>query len=245
MRMISTILAVALSALCTPSIVACKEPALGTPMPPASASAATSLREASTFAGTVLETMDSGGYTYIKLSTPEGERWAAVSLAKVKVGDPVTIVDATVMTDFEAKSLGRKFDRIIFGTLGGAPPPVSAHGGKRSDSRQSMAQIPKPSGADGRTVAEVWAERVELKDKQVAVHGKVVKFNSGIMGKNWLHLQDGTGTQEASNFDLAVTTNDQAAVGDVIVVRGVVHVDKDFGAGYSYPVLVEEAKIER
>jgi len=241
----STIIALIVSALCTPGIVACKEPAPGAPVPPASAPAAASLGETSTVAGTVLETMDSGGYTYIKLSTPEGERWAAVSLAKVKVGDPVTIVNAAVMTDFEAKSLGRKFDRIIFGNLGGASMPVSPRGGKRSDSMQSMAQIAKPAGADGRTVAEVWAKRAQLKDKQVALHGKVVKFNSGIMGKNWIHLQDGTGTQEASNFDITITTSDEAAVGDVIVVRGVVHIDKDFGAGYSYPVLVEEAKIER
>ena len=240
----STILAVVLSASCTLGVVACKESAQGTATPPAPTSAAAPLGDTSTFAGSVLETMDSGGYTYIKLSTQEGERWAAVSLAKVKVGDPVTIVNAAVMYDFEAKSLGRKFDQIIFGTLGGSMPS-SPRAGKRTESVENIGPIPKLAGADGHTVAEVWAERAQLKDKPVSLRGKVVKFNRGIMGKNWLHLQDGTGTHEASDFDLTVTTNDEATVGDIVVVRGVVHVDKDFGAGYSYPVLVEDAKVEK
>jgi len=241
----STILAMVLSASCTLGVVACRESAQSTPAPPAPTLAPASFGNTGTFAGTVLETMDAGGYTYLKLSTPKGERWAAVSLAEVKVGDPVTIVNATVMNDFEAKSLGRTFDQIIFGNLGGSMPSFP-HGAKRSENVQNIGPIPKSAGADGRTVAEVWAERVPLKDKPVSLRGKVVKFNRGILGKNWLHLQDGTGTQEASNFDLTVTTNnDEAEVGDVVVVRGVVHVDKDFGAGYSYPVLIEDAKIEK
>jgi hypothetical protein len=240
----STILAMVLSASCTLGVAACKEPAQGAPQKSAPTSRPASFGNTGTFAGTVLETMDAGGYTYLKLSTPEGERWAAVSLAEVKVGDPVTIMNATVMNDFEAKSLGRMFDQIIFGNLGGSMPSFP-QGGKRSENVQNIGPIPKSAGADGRTVAEVWAERVPLKDKPVSLRGKVVKFNPNILGKNWMHLQDGTGTQEASNFDLTVTTNDEAKVGDVVVVRGVVHVDKDFGAGYSYPVLVEDAKIEK
>ena len=77
------------------------------------------------------------------------------------------------------------------------------------------------------------------------MRGQVVKSNGGIMGKNWLHVQDGSGTQDAANFDLTVTTGDEAKVGDVVVVHGTVQVDKDFGAGYSYPVLVEDAKVTK
>jgi hypothetical protein len=194
--------------------------------------------------GKVLETMDSGGYTYIKLSMPQGEVWAAVSPAMVTVGESVTIVDAMVMHNFDARSLGRKFDQIIFGNLAGSAssPP---HGSTPQESVPTTRQVEKASGADGRTVAEVWAQRMELKDKPVALRGQVVKFNGAIMGRNWLHLQDGTGTPAASNFDLVVTSHDTVKVGDVIVVRGVVHVDKDFGAGYAYPVVVEDAKIEQ
>ena len=77
----------------------------------------------------------------------------------------------------------------------------------------------------------------------MTIRGKVVKYNGGIMGKNWLHLRDGSGKAEANDNDLTVTSQDTAAVGDVVVVKGVVRVDKDFGAGYAYPVIVEDAKI--
>ena len=75
--------------------------------------------------------------------------------------------------------------------------------------------------------------------------GKVVKANSSIMGRNWIHIRDGSGAREKKDDDLTVTTQDGAAVGDIVVVKGVVHVDRDFGAGYSYPVVVEDAKVTR
>ena len=196
------------------------------------------------YAGKVLETMDSGGYTYVKLSTSEGEIWGAVLPAKVKVGDSVTIVDGVVMTDFEAKSLGRKFDRIVFGNLAGTAPSAP-HGSARQETMAATTEVRKAEGADGRTIAEIWEQRAQLAGKSVAVRGHVVKFNGGIMGKNWLHLQDGTGTQAASNFDITVTSADEAKVGDVVVARGTVRLDKDFGAGYAYPVLVEDAAISK
>jgi hypothetical protein len=105
-------------------------------------------------------------------------------------------------------------------------------------------KVAKASGADARTIAEVFAQRAALKEKGVTVRGKVVKFNSGIMGRNWLHIRDGSGTAGKDN-DLTVTTSDAAAVGDVVLVKGKVAVDKDFGAGYSYPVIVEEAKLSK
>ena len=96
-----------------------------------------------------------------------------------------------------------------------------------------------------RTVAEIHAQRAALKDKPVAVHGKVVKYMANVMGKNWLHVRDGSGTEAGKNNDLTVTTADDAAVGDVVTVRGAVHLDRDFGAGYAYGVIVEDAKLER
>jgi hypothetical protein len=237
---------------------------------PGSSAAAPDSDRGDTVTGTVLETMDSGGYTYLKLATPQGERWAAVSPAKVAVGDRVTIVNAAVMTDFQARSLGRTFDQIVFGNLGGAAPSSphgddgappagmdgaaphagmerSPHGagGVPSPDMHEGGAVARLAEADGRTVAEVWAQRRELDGKPVALRGRVVKLNRAIMGRNWLHVQDGSGTPDASNFDLAVTTGDDAQVGDVVVVRGVVHLDKDFGAGYAYPVIVEDAKIEK
>jgi hypothetical protein len=105
-------------------------------------------------------------------------------------------------------------------------------------------KVPKASGADARTVAEVFAQRTALKEKPVTVRGKVVKYNEQIMGRNWLHIRDGSGTAGKDN-DLTVTSAEKAAVGDVVVVKGTVRIDKDFGAGYSYPVIVEDAKLAK
>jgi hypothetical protein len=106
-------------------------------------------------------------------------------------------------------------------------------------------KVDKASGADARTVAEIHSQRTALKEKTVTVRGKVVKYNAAIMGKNWLHLRDGTGKADKGDHDITVTTGDQAAVGDVVTVKGVVRTDKDFGAGYAYPVIVEDAKVTK
>jgi hypothetical protein len=102
-------------------------------------------------------------------------------------------------------------------------------------------KVPKATGANAKTVAEVHAQKAQLKEKKVTVRGKVVKSNAGIMGKNWIHVRDGSGTQEKGDNDITVTSESAASVGEVLVITGVVRVDKDFGAGYAYPVIIEEA----
>jgi hypothetical protein len=142
----------------------------------------------------------------------------------------------------------------------GMPPPgMAAPGGQGMEPGAMAAQhaaaaagpedvgdvkVPKATGADARTVAEVWAQRAQLKEKGVTIRGKVVKLNENIMGKNWVHLRDGSGTAGKDN-DITVTTGDRVAVGDVVTAKGTVRVDKDFGAGYAYPVIVEDAKLSK
>lgn len=105
-------------------------------------------------------------------------------------------------------------------------------------------KVPKAVGANARTVAEIVTKRAELKDQAVLVRGKVVKFNPEIMGKNWVHLRDGSGSAADGSNDILVTTMASAKVGDVVTVQGIVRADKDFGAGYSYQVLIEEATLK-
>jgi hypothetical protein len=102
-------------------------------------------------------------------------------------------------------------------------------------------KVPKATGANARTISEIHAQKAQLKEKKVTVRGKVVKSNAGIMGKNWIHVRDGSGSQEKGDNDLTVTSESAASVGEVLVITGVVRVDKDFGAGYAYPVIIEEA----
>lgn len=189
--------------------------------------------------GEVLEVQEVESYTYLRLKTSEGETWAAVGKAPVVKGAQVVIENAMTMNDFESKSLKKNFKTIIFGTLGGAAG--AAHAAKPVD--VGDVKVSRATGANAYTVLEIVTKAKALKDKQVVVRGKIVKYNAGIMGKNWVHLRDGTGS-EGSN-DILVTTQNQAKAGDVVTVKGVVRNDKDFGAGYSYKVLIEEATLQK
>ena len=198
--------------------------------------------------GEVLETMDAGGYTYVRLKTAQGETWAAVNQAKIAKGAKVNIENAMTMTNFESKTLKKTFPTILFGTLGGSAAAATASAMPMTASKPAdlgPIKVAKASGANARTVADIVGKPADLKDKNVRVAGKVVKYNAGIMGKNWIHLQDGTGDAAKKTNDLLVTTTADAKVGDVVTVSGVVRLDKDFGSGYSYKVLVEDAKLQR
>jgi len=203
--------------------------------------------------GEVLEAKDVDAYTYLRLKTADGEIWAAVGKAAVKKGAAVTIEEPLMMTNFTSRTLNRTFDRIVFGKLAGAggpsaPAPAGAslgamHGGMPQPAAVGDVKVAKATGPGAKTVAEIVASRSELNGKTVAVRGKVVKYSPGIMGKNWLHLRDGSGSAADRTNDVVVTTQDEAKIGDVVLVRGVVHTDVALGAGYAYPVLVEEAKL--
>jgi len=194
-------------------------------------------------AGTVVETMNSGGYTYAKLDLGGGATaWVAGPETPLKVGAKIAKLDGTLMPNFRSETLNRTFDQIYFvGTYGmpGAAPDPHAAEAKTAPGAPAAAKVERAPG--GKTIAEIFAGKDALAGKPVAVRGNVVKVNNGIMGRNWIHLQDGTGA--AGTNDLTVTTSATAAKGDVVVVRGNVVINKDFGAGYSYPVLIEDAAI--
>jgi hypothetical protein len=97
--------------------------------------------------------------------------------------------------------------------------------------------------AEHKTVEALYQEKTNLSGHQVQLHGKIVKVNNAILNRNFLHLRDGTGN-EGSN-DLTITSQDTAEVGDEVVVTGTVTVDKDFGAGYTYPILLEQATVTK
>jgi hypothetical protein len=247
------------------------------PADPAAASGLAAPRAFADVTGVVEETFDAADYTYMRLRTPQGEVWAAVGKSAVKKGATVTVANAMPMDGFESKTLNRKFDRIVFGTLGepGAPasaenphaapgsaPMASGHGpaDDRKALEEVMAQhasaakgpenvgkidVKKAEGPDGKSVAELFAGKAALKGKEVAVRGKVVKYTPGVMGKNWIHLRDGSGSRAEKNDDVTVTTSETTALGDVVLVRGTVRLDVDLGSGYAYPVLIENATLAK
>ncbi len=200
--------------------------------------------------GPVLEHLDASPYVYLRIKTPKGEVWAAVPQAQIENGTKVTVFNPMRMTKFESTSLKRTFEEVYFGTLapaGGATAGQgdNPHAGIRSPTPVDIGKVPKATGADARTVAEVWAEKTSLAGKTVTIRAVVVKYNAGVMGKNWIHLQDGSGDPKQGTNDITVTSQEEAAIGDTVIITGTVRTDKDFGAGYTYPIIVEDAKVVR
>jgi len=90
------------------------------------------------------------------------------------------------------------------------------------------------------TISNLIANKQSFSGKVIKVKGRVTKFNPEIMGKNWVHVQDGS--EFNGGFDLTITTNDRVSVGDTLTFEGKIALDKDFGYGYFYSILMEEGK---
>jgi len=216
--------------------------------------------------GKVTETMNAGSYTYIQLDDGGKKIWAAGPQSNVAVGDEVSIPSGMVMEHFQSKTLGRTFDRIYFvdsievaGKSAG-PGPASAHAQADGSPHGDLSGMTAPDLSDhtkasagsvdltniqkadgGQTIAELFANKATLVGKEVRVRGRVIKYTPSVMGKNWLHLADGSGS--AGTNDLAVSTSGEAAVGKTVLVRGKLGTDKDLGFGYHYDVIIEDATV--
>ncbi len=260
LRLISTLTVFAMA-----SLAACSaKPAVPAPaanVAPVPTSAAlqpeashAALDNQATAEGTVAETMDAANYTYVRVKTASGELWAATSTFKVAVGDKVVVPLDNPMANFHSQSLKRDFPLIYFVpqvARDGQPLPVSApdqstappmtRTGQAPPAPAKVEPIAPPPG--GMSIADVWAKSASLGGKTVAVRGKVVKYNGAILGFNWIHIQDGSGTAKDGTNDITVTSTDTAALGDIVTITGTVVLDKDFGSGYSYAVLLQNARV--
>jgi ribosomal protein S17 len=198
--------------------------------------------------------MDAASYTYVRVGTDKGDVWAAAPQFAVKVGDRVVVPLEMPMQNFHSQSLNRDFPVIYFVSRigregeapaagGAAPSLMASHGTSTPEQAEKIEPMAAP--ANGTTIAELWSKRTALAGKAVTVRGKVVKFNGGILGKNWIHLQDGTGKAADKSNDITITTGEDVVVrvGDTITVTGTVALDKDFGAGYAYGTLIENGRL--
>lgn len=217
------------------------------------AGAAEAAKPAAPQSGKALEVINGGGYTYVHVETGKEKIWIAGPASPVKVGEKVSFPQGMPMTGFQSKALGRTFDLVYFvGSIdregaepakGALPPghPQTAPGaGVAVAAKLDFSKITKPAG--GKTVAEIIQEKNQLSGKKIAVRGKVVKFSAEIMGKNWIHLNDGT--VKEGGEDLTITTKAKAKIGDTVLVRGVVATEKDLGSGYYYAVIIEDAEVK-
>ncbi|MGB3209736.1 MAG: DNA-binding protein [Desulforhopalus sp.] len=236
-------------------------------MPKASAPA-----NAPTGSGTIVETMNASGYTYMLIENGDINTWVAIPATTVEKGAKISYYEGMVMNNFTSKTLNRTFDSVIFSSgladqkAAAADVPAAndsfsaavkaEKGGVNPDPSMSTSpgsagavaplaevSIEKASGANGYTVEEIFAKSKELNGKKVQIHGKVVKFSPMIMGKNWIHLQDGTGNPMQNSHDLVVTTSETVELDKIITIEGTLAAEKDFGAGYKYAAIVEDATI--
>jgi hypothetical protein len=199
--------------------------------------------------GVVREAIASAGFVYLRLETPGGEEWAAVQGdAAPPIGSGVTIHVATTVSGFHARSIDRTFDTLHFGSFEGegeaahTSAPLNRGAGP-TPLATNLVDFVRSSGGSARSVADIYAARGSLGGQSVTVRGEVVKYTAGVMGKNWIHLRDGSGTSAAGNDDITITTLDSAEVGSLVTATGVLRLDRDFGSGYAYPVIIEDARL--
>ena len=207
-----------------------------------------------TLTGSVAETINSGGYTYVRLQTDKGDVWIAATEFTVKAGERLTAPLEMPMANFHSKTLNRDFPMIYFVSQvaregealagpAGLPTEPAMMGSHQPVASATVESVPPAPG--GLAIADVWTRRTSLAGTTILVRGKVVKVNNGIMGRNWIHLQDGSGSATDRTNDLTVTTSAEAGIGEIVTASGVLAVGKDFGAGYVYDAVLENAVITR
>ncbi|MCF6346713.1 MAG: hypothetical protein L3J20_00235 [Flavobacteriaceae bacterium] len=197
-------------------------------------------------------------YTYLRVLEDTTEKWLAVPSVQAKIGETYYFKEGMKMSNFESKELNKTFETIYFiEKIGTEPNPdiitetvtLNNLNLSQEDKINLAKQATKPVLEKENvkiehdkgiiTVAELYKNKKTHEGEIVMIKGKVTKFNPAIMKKNWIHLQDGTDYN--GEFDVTVTTNDIVEVGDVITIEGKVSLDKDFGAGYVYKLIIEDA----
>jgi hypothetical protein len=212
----------------------------------------------------VEEILQTADYTYLKVSENDSILWLAARKMEIKKGEKVFYkdTDGFMMLDFESKELSRKFDKVMFMNNLYTDEQQALKGEGTEESHNSMMQSMDPSAngnyhqqnqkiviakdevsvekaKDELTISELFSNKDKYVEKIVRIKGKVVKFSDSIMDRNWVHMQDGT--ESDGKFDLTITTMDEVKVGDVVTFEGKIALNKDFGYGYSYEIIMEEA----
>lgn len=194
----------------------------------------------------VKEVLQATAYTYLKVNEAGEERWVAVTRQEINAGDVFYYDEALPMTNFKSKDLDRTFESIYFinkisstslDQNGMAQP--QAHTGKTEIPQSSTITMQKAQNEV--TIAQIFANKADFSGKEIEIKGVVVKVVEEVMGKNWIHIQDGTNSN--GKFDLTITTSGLPKMNDEVTFKGKITIDKDFGYGYSYEVIMEDASL--
>ena len=193
---------------------------------------------------TVVDKIDANSYTYLQVSENDEVFWIAVPRMEIQSGEKIFFSKSMEMTNFKSETINKTFESILFVE----DASKSDHSSELKNPHSTLSTVPKEDikvepVTGSKTIKEIFSDIENLSGKMIKVKGKVVKYNHQIMNRNWIHIQDGTSA--GNDFDLVVTSDDQAKVGDVIVAEGTLSKDKDFGSGYVFKVIIENAKISK
>lgn len=198
------------------------------------------------------EVLQTTQYTYIRAKEGENEIWLAAAKMDATVGRKYYFDGGLPMKDFPSKELKKTFKEILF--LDNITDQPSSSEESISASSQTITNSSKGSAIEIEkkevkvkhekndvTIAALFENKNTYADKKIKIKGQVSKFTPGIMKRNWIHLQDGT--DFSGKFDLTITSDQEVKVGENIVIEGVIKLEKDFGYGYFYDVIMEDAKL--
>jgi hypothetical protein len=193
----------------------------------------------------VKEVLQTGNYSYLLVTEYNKDYWIAVSKMDPKINSDLYYKDAVEMIDFKSKELNRVFDKILFiDYVSNTPilatsslPNDSNHKGAKVQELKDDIHVERAPG--GITIAELYKNANDFANKKIVIQGQVVKINNDIMDLNWVHLKDGTSNEGKS--DLTFTTKNEVKIGDIVIFEGTVSLNKDYGSGYVYPLIVENS----
>jgi hypothetical protein len=194
------------------------------------------------------EVMQAEKYTYVQVTDEAGEQyWVAVPSQSIESGVTYYYKGGLLKRNFESKEFNRVFETLYL-IAGLSNHPLGEESSALDQAFAKLQQAESPSEntqvdpIEGSiSLADLFSNPKKFEGKTVVVQGKCVKVNNQIMGRNWIHIQDGSGENE--NLDLTVTTSSVVEIGSVVTIEGTIALNRDFGAGYRYNVIMEDARL--
>jgi len=197
----------------------------------------------------VKEILQVSSYTYLFVDEGTENKWLAVPYFDAKVGGVYYYKGGMEMVNFKSKELNKTFESVYFisaiydnpfeeekTSYKHASDADVKKEGKQINGRLNLKLEPFEGSI---SIAELFENKNKYAGKKVKIKGQVTKYSAQVMSKNWIHLQDGTDYD--SNFDLTFTSNVEVNVGDIVTLEGIVSIDKDFGYGYFYSLIIENS----
>lgn len=197
-----------------------------------------------------VEVLPASEYVYIKVKENGKDFWIATRKQKIEIGSSYLYNEALQKIAFESKEHKRVFDTLYLVTALVPKDHGASHlnTDKLKTAPNSSNSVKKPSISPEEmdklfmgvvTVSDLVENPKKYEGKVVELNGECTKVNNGIMGRNWIHLNDGS----KNNYDLVITSENNIEKGAKITMRGIVRLNKDFGAGYSYDIILEEGTL--